>query len=522
MNAYGLYGGNDGERDASMAIVAQGKPGGPFWGPGRFLLVVTLLLAVSASLLVVRSWMLGLGQFAQAATVLDIIQRAYVEPTDPDELSRAAIAGMLESLQDPNSVYVPPAVAEQFRRQIIGADYVGIGVQLLRRDGLVTIVSLAAGGPAVRAGVKPGDRIVAVNGHDTRPLDTEAVAGLITGPRGEAVVLTIDRGGWSIEITIVRGDIRAESVRGLRRIDDNGTWWHALDPQLGIGYIRLSQFVDGTAQGTLRAIELARQQAGALHGLVLDLRQNPGGAIHEAVGVADLFLDGGVVVRTQGRAIPTVTLEANRGVAFDGPIVVLIDGASASGSEIVAGAIVERLQDARAVGTRTFGKASVQAVYTLPDGGTLKLTEAHYLLPSGRNLQRTAESAVWGVDPSEGSHVMLEESDVLRLAELYARLNEVGGAEVDGGIDRSDWADTSMLLNALGDPQLSAAHAALAGRLRTGQWPRVGADPMANEDKMTLLQLERAIERLRAEHERLEEEARRLRQEILERSKEPA
>lgn len=505
-----------------MAIVARGKPGGPLWGPGRFLLVVTLLLAVSASLLVVRSRMLGLGQFAQAAAVLDIIQRAYVEPTEPEELSRAAIAGMLESLQDPNSIYVPPAIAEQFRRQIIGADYVGIGVQLLRQDGLVTIVSLAAGGPAVRAGVKPGDRIVAVDGHDARALDTEAVAGLIAGPRGEPVVLTVERDGRSTEISIVRGDIRAESVRGLRRIDDNGSWLHALDTQQGIGYIRLSQFVEGTAQGTRRAIELARQQAGSLQGLILDLRQNPGGAIQEAAGVADLFLDGGQVVRTQGRAMPTATLNASAGRVFDGPIVVLIDSASASGSEIVAGALVERLPDARALGTRTFGKASVQAVYTLPDGGTLKLTEAYYLLPSGRNLQRTADSDTWGVDPSDGMHVPLGDGDAQRLAEVYARLNEVGGAEADGGISQADWDQPARLLAALGDPQLSAAHAALSGRIRDGAWPRVGSDPLTGEGAMAIEQLERTIERLHAEHERLVEEVRRLREEAVERTEDPA
>lgn len=505
-----------------MGLVARGRPGGPFWGPGRFLLVVTLLLAVSASLLVVRSWMLGLGQFAQAATVLEIIQRSYVEPTDADDLSRAAIAGMLESLQDPNSIYVPPAVAEQFRRQVIGADYVGIGVQLLRREGRVTIVSLAAGGPAVRAGVRPGDRIEAVDGHDARDLDTEAVSGLIAGPRGQPVVLIIERDGQTIGISIVRGEVRTESVRGLRRLDENGAWRHALDAQLGIGYVRLSQFVDGTARGTHEALERAREQAGSLRGLILDLRQNPGGAIQEAVGVADLFLDGGVVVGTHGRALPPASFEASPGLVFDGPIVVLIDGASASGSEIVAGALVERLPDARALGTRTFGKASVQAVYTLPDGGTLKLTEAYYLLPSGRNLQRTADLATWGVDPSPGMVVPLAETDAQRLAEVYFDLGQVGGEHGDGGIGPQDWDDPARLLAALGDPQLSAAHAALAGRLRDGTWPRVGGDPLSDDDTLAFEQLERTIERLRAEHERLTEEARRLREAIAERSKDPA
>ena len=489
----------------------QGRGAGPFWGPGRFLLVVALLVTVSASLLVLRERLLGLGRFAQAAAVLEIIQEQYVQETDADELSRAAISGMLEELGDPNSVYVPPAVAEQFNRVVMGQDYVGIGVQVQRRDGYVTVTTPMAGTPAARAGVQPGDRIVAVGDADTRELDTDEVIALIAGPPGEPVRLTLERGGEHVEVEIVRGEIRAESVKGLRRLDNEGAWSFALDGEHDIGYIRVTQFVGGTAAATREGIDRARAQLGGLDGLVLDLRQNPGGAIGEAVGVADLFLDGGPVVRTEDRAGQSVALEATPGVAFDGPVVVLIDGVSASGSEIVAGALVERLENAKALGTRTFGKASVQAVYALPDGGTLKLTEAHYLLPSGRNLQRIEGSSQWGVDPSPGMHVMLEGGDQERMAEVYGTLDMVGG-QGDGGIDEVAWGSASTLLEAIGDPQLAAAHAALVGVLETGQWPRVGDDPITGETALRIEQLQRAIDRMEAERARMLEEVRTLRE----------
>ncbi len=512
-----------------MAIIAKEKPsgkaggkaGGPLWGPGRFLLVIALLVTVSASLLVLRTRLMGLGRFAQAAAVLQIIQEQYVQETDPDELSRAAIAGMLGQLNDPNSIYVPPAVAEQFNRMVIGADFVGIGVQVQRRDGLVTVTTPMAGTPAARAGVQPGDRIVAVDGVDTRELDTEEVTALIAGPKGNAVTLTVLRGGGesdgqAIDLEIVRGDIRAESVKGLLRLDTEGAWSHALDTDLGIGYIRITQFVGGTARDAFGAIERANEQLGNMRALVLDLRSNPGGVIGEAVGVADLFIPGGPVVRTENRAGESVTLDAASGVTFEGPIVVLIDGISASGSEIVAGAMVERLTNAKALGTRTFGKASVQTLYSLPDGGTLKLTEAHYLLPSGRNLQRVAGATEWGVDPSPGMHVPLGDGDDLRLAELLARLDAVGGVGGMGGavggsrIPENAWDSATSLLEAIDDPQLAAAHEALAGVLATGDWPRVGGDPITGERALRLEQLERAVQRMDFERERVLEEIREL------------
>ncbi|GIW73521.1 MAG: hypothetical protein KatS3mg103_0043 [Phycisphaerales bacterium] len=484
---------------------------GPFWGPGRFLLVVALLIAVTASLLVLRERQLKLGRFELAAAVLEIIQKKYVQPTDPTALSRAAISGMLEHLEDPNSVYVPPDVAEQFNRVVMGQDYVGIGVQVLRRDGFVTVLTPLAGSPAAQAGVRPGDRIVAVDGVDTTTLDTDEVTRLIAGPAGQPVMLTVERDGRRLELAVQRDHIRTESVKGLARLDEMGHWNHALDPKRQIGYVRITQFVAGTAQDARLAIERAHDQMGGLQALVLDLRHNPGGMIDQAVGVADLFLPGGPVVRTQDRQGQGVLMQASSGVAFQGPMVVLIDQASASGAEIVAGALKERLEHVRTLGTRTFGKASVQTVYALPDGGTLKLTEAYYLLPSGRNLQRLPDQDRWGVDPSEGMHVALDAQQAEHLAELHASLDTVG-VWPEGLPDPAGWTSAQAVLEALDDPQLEAAHRALVGRLEQGAWPRVGLDPLPGQTLLRIAQAEQALARLEAERARLREALERLRQ----------
>ncbi|MEO1008422.1 MAG: S41 family peptidase [Planctomycetota bacterium] len=473
-----------------------------FWG--------AVLATVAGVSYVIRGNVLGLGRFSQTAAVLELIQSEYVEETSPDDLTRATIAGMLGQLDDPNSLYVPPGPASQFQRRIRG-DYVGIGVQIVRRDGFVTVVTPIAGSPAARAGVLAGDRIVAVEGVDVTESATDEVVTLISGPKGEAVRLDVDRDGAIEQFDIVRDDIRTESVKGLKRLDAEGAWRHALDADRGIAYVRITQFTTGTTAATAAAIERARTQLPELRGLVLDLRGNPGGIIDEAAGVADLFVRDGAIVSTQRREQTGDVLRARPRAEFDGPVLVLIDGASASGSEIVAGALLElRGESAAALGTRTFGKGSVQGVYNLPDGGTLKLTEAMYALPSGRIIQRQPDSGVWGVDPSPGMLVPLRDGDGPRLGRLYAQLDEVGAADADGGVPADAWDSPAALLSAIDDPQLAAAHAAMLGKLETGGWLRVGGDPLTGTQALRLAQAQRALDRIRAEERRLVEEIERL------------
>jgi len=477
--------------------------------PIRTPLAVALLLVVAGSVLIVRWRMTALERFAQPAEVLELIEERFVRKPDTQALTRAAIVGMLEELGDPNSVYVPPARAEQFNRSLSG-DYVGIGVYIADREGAVEVVTPIAGSPAARAGVRPGDRIVAVAGEPTEGLAADALAERIAGPSGQDVTLTIERDGERLDLTITRGEVRTESVKGLRRLEGDAGWHHALDPERGIAYVRITQFVAGTVEGVRQALATASRQMPQLQGLVLDLRGNPGGIIDQAVGVADLFVGSGDLVRTRDRRGVIQAFAAAPEVAFAGPVVVLIDGASASGAEIVAGALTE-LVDAAAVGTRTFGKASVQTVYTLPDGGTLKLTEATYTLPSGRDIQRMEGEGRWGVDPSAGMHVPVPEDDAPRLARLYAQLDLVGAGSEDPPLPEEAWDSPQSLLDALGDPQLRAAHTALVGQLENGDWPRVGGDPIAGQDALRLERARRALAQLRQRERELVEEVAQLR-----------
>ena len=308
--------------------------------------------------------------------VYNAIKEAYVDPVDDRKLMGSAIRGLLLDL-DPHSAYLEKEDAQAFDEDTNGA-YDGIGVEVQQLpDGKVRIIAPIDDTPAARAGVKAGDVIVAVDGKPLTPASAEG-QGPLRGEPGSTVKLTILREGAPkpIDISIKRDTIRIASVRS-----------RMLEP--GYAYVRISAFQADTAADFEKAI--ARLQAGAgdkLRGLVVDLRSNPGGLLTSAVQIADDLLDAGAIVSTRGRIpISDTSFSATPGDLMHGaPVAVLVDAGSASASEVLAGALHDNKR-ARIVGSRTFGKGSVQTVLPLENGDSVKLTTARYYTPSGKSIQ---------------------------------------------------------------------------------------------------------------------------------------
>ncbi len=305
--------------------------------------------------------------------VIELIEKNYVEPADTKKLIDDAIQGMVHGL-DPHSSLLSPEDYKELQVDTQG-EFTGIGVSITTREGLVTVVSAIQGTPAFKAGIKPGDVIVKIGNEPTKNL-RDAVS-RIRGPKGSKIVVTVVREGVPepLEFTLVRDVIPIESVRAL-----------TLKP--GYGYIWITNFRDNTTQDLVAALEKLESGPTPLKGLILDLRNNPGGLLNQAIEVSDLFLEKGTILSIKGRQEKnTKVFTAHPNVVKrDYPIVVLINGGSASASEIVAGALQD-LKRALVMGTTSFGKGSVQNVEALRDGYGLKLTIARYYTPSGRSIQ---------------------------------------------------------------------------------------------------------------------------------------
>lgn len=317
-----------------------------------------------------------LEEIRRYVTVYNTVKQAYVEPVDDRKLMQSAIRGLLLDL-DPHSAYLVRSDAQSLEEDSSGA-YDGIGVDVqVQPDGTILVIAPIDDTPAARAGVKPGDLIVAIDG---KPLTPESLGeNPLRGEPGSSTVLTVQREGQAkpIEITVKRETIRISSVRG-----------RMLEP--GYGYIRISTFQADTANDFVRQLdELSAQAADKrLRGLVLDLRSNPGGLLTAAVQIADELLDKGGIVSTRGRnPVVDTVFNATSGDRLQGaPVVVLVDAGSASASEVLAAALRDNGR-ARVVGSRTFGKGSVQTVLPLDNGDAVKLTTARYYTPSGRSIQ---------------------------------------------------------------------------------------------------------------------------------------
>jgi carboxyl-terminal processing protease len=305
--------------------------------------------------------------------VIELIEREYVDEVDTKELIQNAIQGMVHSL-DPHSSLLPLDAFKDLQIDTKGK-FTGIGIHITMQDGFVTVISPIEDTPAYNAGILARDKIIKVDGKPTK--DLRQAVNMMRGPKGTEVEVTILREGLKkpLEFKLVRDVIPIQSVKSFN-----------LKP--GYGYIRLSNFTGTTTNELLKALEKMEEAEASLKGLVLDLRNNGGGLLNQSIKVADLFLDDGIILSIKGRNNKNTKMfnATPSSVARNYPMVVLINGGSASASEIVAGALQDHKR-ALILGTTSFGKGSVQTVETLRDGSGLKLTIARYYTPNDRSIQ---------------------------------------------------------------------------------------------------------------------------------------
>ncbi len=350
--------------------------------------------------------------------VLAIVEQQYVVETDDTKLIEAALNGMLSSL-DPHSGYLSNNDFKDLRETSRGA-YGGLGIEVTSEDGAVKVITPMDDTPAGRAGVQAGDYITAINGESIlgKPL-SEAVKGM-KGPPGTDVTITIARAGTDpFDLKLTREIINVRSVRSR------------VEGQYGV--IRITNFNENTGRETAEAVETLKRDLPGMKGLVLDLRNNPGGILEQSVAVADVFLDGGEVVTQRGRNPRDIErYNAKPGDMLEGvPIVVLVNPGSASAAEIVAGALQDRKR-ATIVGITSFGKGSVQTVIPLRGGadGALKLTTARYYTPSGRSIQRT------GIEPDLEVALTKEQAERLAQVNVFSEASFSNALNADEGRSR--------------------------------------------------------------------------------------
>ena len=481
----------------------------------RRLVAPTLLTLLLASLLLRLP-----GAVAERAETLErldpliesrrILREAYAGTIDDPAAVEAAVAGYVRALGDPFTEYVPPADQESFDRDLRG-EYAGIGAEVNMLEGRFTIVSPMPGSPALAAGLRAGDVIVSVADEPVAGLSADEVIDRLLGPPGTAVTVGVERNGTDLGTRrITRRRIVAPTVRGLARAGEGWDW--CLDAATGIRYARITQFNAATATELAAALAETGSQpeaAGPIRGLVLDVRDNPGGDLATAIEVADLFLDAGVIVQVVPREGSRRTAEATPGRSILGgvPIVVLINGSSASAAEIVAGALGEAGR-ALIVGSRTYGKGSVQEVRSLETApGTLKFTIAEWRLASDRPLQRRADSETWGVDPTAGFAVPLTDAERIETLERRRTLEAIRQSDEEfaaaGG--RPACRSIAWIGEELGDRQLLVAAEALATRIVSGKWPERSADREAAWARATeIAGLEALREELRRQSREVE------------------
>jgi len=322
---------------------------------------------------------------------LSLVQKNYVEEVSVKKLVYGSIKGMLADL-DPHSSFMPPEMFKEMQVETTGS-FGGLGIEITIRDGVLTVVSPIEDTPAFRAGIEAGDRIIKINGELSKDMTLMEAVKKMRGPKGTEITISVMRKGLGslLDVTIIRDTIKVVSVKSKMLTDD-------------IAYVRLTQFQSRTYAHLNRKMKELKKDH-KISGLVLDLRNNPGGLLQQAVKVSDYFLKSGLIVYTDGR----ISKQNMRYLAYDDgtegdyPIVVLVNGGSASASEIVAGALQDHKR-ALVMGSPSFGKGSVQTIVPLEDGSAVRLTTSLYYTPSGRSIQAK------GIEPD----VLVEAGEVVR------------------------------------------------------------------------------------------------------------
>jgi len=377
---------------------------------------------------------------------MDEIRERALEEVDQQELFEGALEGMTGRL-DGYSVYIAPKELTEFEENL-DQEFGGVGIQILmdQQTRQLIVVTPLYGTPAHKAGIRAGDVILRIDGVGTHGLSIHDAAERMRGKPGEPVVLTVQHPGERkpIDVKIVRAVIQVDSVLGDTR-DAEGHWNYFLDGHDGIGYLRIESFGKETVNELNHA--LATLTEAGMRGLVLDLRNDPGGLLTAAVGTCDLLVDSGVIVTTRDRSQKVKrTYEATAPGTYGGfPIAVLVNQKSASASEIVAACLQDQRKDAVVVGQRTYGKGTVQEVILLEGGlGALKLTTSSYWRPSGKDIHRTrkaTEEDDWGVRPDKGYEVVLDEEGWIRLVHWRNRRDANQKLEPGHSPDELDPAD---------------------------------------------------------------------------------
>lgn len=357
--------------------------------------------------------------------VLNLIQQYYVEEVDTKKLLYGAVKGMLREL-DPHTNFMPPDMFKEFENETAG-EFGGLGIEISVQNGILTVISPIEDTPAFKAGVKAGDKIVAIDGNSTKGMSLAEASQFLRGKRGSKVVLKIVREGSDqpVDIDIVRGSVKIRSVKYT-------------DLEDGYAYVKITSFIENTARELEKAIDEHTSKNKKVEGLLIDLRKNPGGLLDQAIKISDMFLKDGVIVSTMGRngRDKEVVSATKKGKRTDFPVIILVDQYSASASEIVSGALQDNKR-ALIVGERTFGKGSVQSIVKLQDGSGLKLTVARYYTPSGVSIQ--AE----GIKPD----IEIEEIDAEAFAKSIVKSKGTREKDIQGHLkgDKEKAAETKAL-----------------------------------------------------------------------------
>lgn len=352
--------------------------------------------------------------------VVDHVLSSYVDPVDRDDLYNSAIQGVLQELGDPNTSFMPASTANDFFIRMEG-EYAGVGLEVIPRDGWITVVTPLPGSPGTRAGIRAGDQIVGVGGESTEGWDPDRVVEALRGQPGTDVSMEIRRPGVDgpIPFTVTREVIRLRSVP------------FALELQDGVGYVPLQSVSETSFREVKGAVDSLRAEG--IHDLILDLRGNPGGTLDQGISISDFFLNPGqVVVETRGRAPrQTETYRADQPQAYpDLRVVVLVDERSASAAEIIAGALQDH-DRAVVVGAPTYGKGSVQTLFNLTGGNVLRLTTARWYTPLGRSINKEHEDQMTALERS----VLTLNASLASLPDTIAKpvYTTEGGRTVLGG-----------------------------------------------------------------------------------------